>query len=600
MKYIQYPQKKITKKITSNEKLDEYLLNIGFTSDHINYILNCPNENDLHLMHDMDKMLDEIKNLSKETVFTIVSDYDADGVTSNSILYLVLTKIGFKVNYYVPHRIYDGYGLSIKIVDKILEEYPETNIIITCDNGIAAVDAVSYAKSKGFKVYVTDHHTPDMNNLPKEADYIVHPALPGYPFPHISGATVAYKVAKGLLETFNIMDKKLEEYITQLAAISIVSDVMPVANKELELMKVNENRTILKKGLELMRTNPDWRLETMFDMFKIQKETLDETTIGFYIAPVINAVGRLDSAAEAVAFLTADNKEVAILKCSIMGYLNEERKLLKAQALNSLKDTIDITKPSIIVKSDKIHEGIVGIIAGNLCEQYQKPTIVFSKMELNGEKAWKASARSIEGVNLYELLSEINGEKPEVIYTFGGHSGAAGLTVLDSHFDEFEKMFNKKVENLGELESNKYFMYILSSDLDEFAKSLLEIKPLGEGLPKPVIKTTMFINQYDFFYKSSHVKLSNCFGNELWLYNSLNEFSTNNKNMENFYKVMDNTEKKMATENISRREAKSQRWERWESKRGEKPLFDIISELDYGNFMNKVDTIHSVIQYERR
>ena len=521
------------------------------------------------------------------------------GATSTAILYLTLSTLGFKVNYYIPHRIFDGYGLSEKIVDKIKEKYPDTNVIITCDNGIAAVDAVAYAKKQGYKVFVTDHHTPDMDNLPN-ADYIIHPALPGYPFPHISGATVAYKVALGLLETFNVSDSELEEYLLQLAAISIVSDVMPVANKDVELMKVNENRLILQKGLESLRTKPNWRLNIMFDMMKIQSEMLDETTIGFYVAPVINAVGRLDDAAEAVKFLTAETEDEAILKSSIMAFLNEKRKEMKTEALEMLKPTLCTTNPSIIVKSNDIHEGIIGIIAGNLCEEYQKPAIVFAECKIDGMKAWKASARSIENVHLYELLKEIKEEMPEVIYSFGGHAGAAGLTVLDEHIAEFEDVFNKKVDAFGNVEGEKYFSYILSSDVEAFAKALMEIKPLGEGLPKPLIKTTMFVNQYDFFYKSNHVKLSNCFKTELWLYNSLEKFAADSKNMSGFDKTQDNTEKKMEELNISRREAKNVRWERWESKKGEKPLFDILAELDYGNFMNKLAPIYSVVEYQRR
>lgn len=600
MNYIPYKTKFLREKYTSNSTLDAYLINLGFTKEVIELLINSPEENDFHLLHDLVKMVKELKTLDKDKdIITIVGDYDCDGATSTSILYLVLTAAGFTVNYHIPHRIDDGYGLSTSIVDKISTRFPDTAIIMTCDNGIAAVDAVKYAKDKGYKVFVTDHHTLDMDNLP-EADYIVHPALPGYPFAGISGGSVAYKVAQGIMEEFGIEDKELSEYLLQLAAISVVSDVMPVANKDIETMRVNENRTILKKGIELMRTNPNWRLKVMFDMFKIQHETLDETVIGFYVSPVINAVGRLDDAAEAVAFLTADTEDKAILKCSIMGYLNEERKELKKESLNKINETLDTSKPAIIVQSDDIHEGIVGIIAGNLCDQNQKPAIVFTKCDTLEEPAWKASARSVEGVNLYEILKEINDENPDVIYTFGGHSGAAGLTVLDSHMEEFTNIFNDKVAALGDIETDKYYMTVLASDIDKVAKALEEIKPLGNGLPKPIIKSTMFINQYDFFYSSGHVKLSNCFKNELWLYNALEEFTASSANMTDFEKTMDNTEKKMSTYNISRREAKKTRWERWESKKNVKPLFDCIFELDYGNFMGSVGPIYSVIQYNRK
>lgn len=616
MNYLPYKTKFMKEKITSSSTLDFYLTSLGFNKETINLILNPPKENDYHLMHDLDKMVEEISTMNKSNVITIVSDYDADGCTSNAILYLVLKELGLTVHYYVPHRIHDGYGLSTSIVDKIKVKWPDTDIIMTCDNGIAAVEAVKYAKDCGYKVFVTDHHTPDMNNLPTAADYIVHPALPGYPFAEISGATVAYKIAKALIERNNIQNEELSEYILQLAAISVVSDVMPVAHKEIELMSVNENRTILKEGMNLMRTKPNWHLRIMFDMFKIQGETLDETTIGFYIAPLINAVGRLDNAAEAVAFLVADNQNDAIIKGAIMGYLNDERKEIKKTSLEMIQKNLDTSKPAIIAKAEEIHEGIVGIIAGNLCEQNQKPAIVFAKCTVNetvtetidGEQisknvphqAWKASARSIDGINLYELLKEIKDENPEYIYTFGGHAGAAGLTVLDEYINNFEQAFNDKVQALGTIENNKYYLNIIASEVENFGKMLEEIKPLGNGLPKPIIRTNMFINQYDFFFSSGHVKLSNCFKNELWLYNSLDEFLSNDKHFDEFNKTMDNTEKIMQNQSISRREAKQKRWERWESNKGSKPMFDCILELDYGTYMGNVGPILSVIECNKK
>lgn len=595
MNYLPYKTKFLKDKLSSNSILDTYLVNLGFSKEHIELIINEPQENDYHLMNDLDNMVEQLsKDLEEKKVITIVGDYDADGATSTAILYLILTKLGFTVHYYIPHRVHDGYGISVKIVDKIRKLYPDTNIMLTCDNGIAAVEAVKYAKDEGFKVYITDHHSPDMDNLPK-ADFLVHPALPGYPFADISGATVAYKVAKALIEKNGIADKELEEYMLQLAAISVVSDVMPVANTVLEKMRVNENRTILKNGIKLMRENPNWRLKVMFDMFKIQNETLDETTIGFYIAPVINAVGRLDNAAEAVAFLVAETVDKAILKCSIMGYLNEERKTLKKECMEEIKKTIDTSNPALIVKSN-IHEGIIGIIAGNLSDEYHKPAVVFAECEIDGKKAWKASARSVEGINLYEVLTSINEMDDSIIHAFGGHAGAAGLTVIDTKIDEFEKEFYDTIEKVSNIDVNKYYININASDIEPFAKSLLEIKPLGNGLPKPVIRTNMFINQYDFFYSSRHVKLSNYFKNEIWLYNSLDVFLSNKDNFVNFSLTMDNTEKRMKTYSLNRKDAKAGRWERWKSNDGTKTIFDSIMEVDYGNFMGQVGPIFSIIQ----
>lgn len=602
MNYLPYKTRFTRSKITSSSILDTYLNNIGYDEDTIQLLIHEPQENDYHLMHDLDKMVNYITELYKQipkynTVFTIVGDYDADGATSTSILYLILVKLGFIVHYYIPHRIHDGYGLKEKIVDKIIELYSDTNIIITCDNGIAAVDAVKYANEKGFQVFITDHHKPDMNNLPN-ADYIVHPALPGYPFAEISGATVAYKIAKALMDKNGIHDNELSEYILQLAAISVVSDVMPVASKDIDVMRVNENRTILKNGIKLMRENPNWRLKTMFKMLKIQGETLDETTIGFYVAPVINAVGRLDDASEAVAFLTAESEDKAILKCSIMDYLNKERKKLKSESLEIVKKTLDISKPALIVKAEDIHEGIIGIIAGNLVDAYQKPAVIFAKCEVDGKRAWKASARSTEDINLYKVLSEINDKKADVIYAFGGHAGAAGLTVLDVHIDEFIEMFQEYIASTNRTDINKYYIPITADNINKFAKALVEIKPLGNGLPKPLINTHIPINQYDFFYSSKHVKISySYYKTELWLFSALDEFLSNKNNILNFIKVSDNTEKRLLQNKLlTHKEAEDGRWERWKTDDNIiNVFFDCILELDYGPFMGNVSTILSAI-----
>lgn len=597
MTYTPYTQKPSVK-MTSNKQLDQYLAGIGMTPSHVELIMHPPKENSPHLIHHLDAMVNDIINLSRDTAITIVGDYDADGVTSTSILYLTLKALEFsKVHYYIPHRIFDGYGLSTKIIDKIIEMYPDTSVIMTCDNGISASDATHYAKQNNFRVFITDHHTPDIENLP-EADYIVHPALAGYPFTEISGATVAYKVAKTLLQRAKIQDYDLEEYLLQLAAISIVSDVMPLANPELVKMKFNENRFLLKNGIASMRNRPNWHLELLLELLKIPEKTIDETTIGFYIAPLINAVGRLNDASKAVDFFTTPEREEAVLKCSIMKLLNDERKKLKAATLTEVKKDLDSSSPAIIIKSADIHEGIIGIIAGNLADEFQKVTLVFSECIVDNQRAWKASGRS-NGANLYDLLKEINDENPDLIHAFGGHAGAAGITVLDKNIQEFERLFQEKAKKTNSVSVEKHYIYVLASELDTFAKSLQEIKPLGNGLAKPIVKTSMLITRIDLFYKKGHVKLSNCFGNEIWIYGGLEEFLSNKDNFSLFHKTHDNLKNKVIS-GMAYDDAQNERWEKWEAKKGEKPVFDIICEVDFGNFMNNCVPIYSTIQYHRK
>ena len=315
--------------------LDSYLATLGWTAESIKYLFSPCKEHLWKDLYDVRGLCTALtKNLEAgKNKICIIADYDADGVTSCTILTLILSKIGFDVHYYVPHRIEDGYGMSCNIVDKIHTMYPEDTSIITCDNGIVALDAIQYAKSLGYSVYVTDHHEPNekLQEVLDTADCVVHPALWDYPFRDISGAEVTYKIAQGLLEYFNIQDEELSAYLLQLATVSIVSDVMPLAS--VDNMANNENRGLLIKGLKSFHDSPDWHWTSLFEMMKINVKEMDETTIGFYVAPVINAVGRLSCAKTAVDLLTCRKPEEAQLYASVMVYFN--KKIIRQPKINT-------------------------------------------------------------------------------------------------------------------------------------------------------------------------------------------------------------------------------------------------------------------------
>lgn len=578
--------------------LKKYLENLGYSDKGIELLNNpcheLPDEIPFGrtFCHDLAEVSKEDEHIC------IVGDYDADGVTSTSILYLTLRRVGYKnVSYYIPHRIQDGYGLSQGIIDKILNKNPKISMIITCDNGCAARDAVDYALTKGVEVMVTDHHNINPDTFPENV-VVVHPQLQDYPCPEISGAEVAWKVAKMVLKYWNIEDTILETYLFQLMTVSIVSDVMPVASANDAKMAVNENRWLLREGLKSFQTNPDWHWSRLFSGMNIDNKTMDESTLGFYVAPVINATGRLESAKIAVEALTCDYGDEKSLKIftAMMIYYNDCRKAMKVQIL---KETAQIMKSanetdSILVLQYPIHEGLIGIVAGNYAEEYCKPCFVFTPILKGDQKVWKGSARSPESDwNCFENLKHIQ-ETTGKITRFGGHAGAAGIEVSDENFEEFKKALENTRPNV-DFVPDAYDLYhpvVLSeqtTDYNQLISELKELKPFGQGLPKPAICTDVTIWRIDLFYKSGHVKLSLRGGQEIWIYNKLDWFVDK-------YKELFDTGIYYLSSSNEKEKGPAEKWEKWILKAGCSLKWAVTVECDYGPFMNNVGLMMSLVE----
>lgn len=566
--------------------LKPWLDKLGYTEETLNIIANPPKENDYHLLSDNEATCKKLISLANEGGHhvVVVGDYDADGVTATSILLLALQKIGLTVDYYIPHRVKDGYGLSVGIIDKVLDKWSDVDVFMTCDNGIAAKSAVDYAKEKGMFVIVTDHHSVNPEFYPDKADLIVHPGhKDSYPFRNISGAQVAWKISQELFELASVHDEALENYLFQLMTVSIVSDVMPVASTDIEEMKHNENRYLLSQGIESLRTRPDIHWKYIFKAMNIDPSTIDETTIGFYIAPAINATGRLVTAEVALKALTAKDEKSLQMYSSMMVYYNTCRKEMKYELLEETKNMVDDSKPIIILRY-KMPEGLVGIIAGNYADRYKRPCFVFAPTEVDGKKAWKGSARSPECCdwNCFENLC-LTQEKTESILKFGGHAGAAGLTVMDDDFTTFE---NALIATAKDIDINNDMSSIFDIELPVNAFSglkdeIVSLKPFGNGLPKPVIKTQGKIWRIDMFFKSNHVKLSLEGGQEIWLYGELQSFLAKN-DIKRYYDLIKSNEDK---------KGKEERWEFWMLKKGRSLQWEIIAEYDYGTVMDAVGLI---------
>lgn len=562
----------------SNPYINEYLHKYFENEKAYHYAMNPCKPHDGRLLNDCEKAVKYLLE-NREKSVVISGDFDCDGTCSTSILFLALKRIFKDVSYMIPSREKDGYGMNKNMIDKaIIGRNPEEMVILTCDNGIACFEAIEHAKSLGCTVIVTDHHTIG-DRLP-DADYVVHPALGNYPFASISGAEVAYKFATVFLEEAGIKDEDLEEYLLQLATLTIVSDVMPIASFKAEEMKVNENRYLLQKGLESFHKKPNWHFRLFEELANISLDTMDETTIGFNISPTINAVGRLYDATPVVDFFVQENRDIAFADCSFMIYLNNERKKIKDIELKTASENIQGEKCKLAF-ADSLTKGLIGILAGQIANETGLPTGVFTKSEFDGQDAWTGSMRSAS-VHLFNALNQIS--KTVDIAAFGGHAGAAGITVLDQNKDAFIQAFDEyccshAVEAVDNSLTIRDFEQVM-----KMADELKDLKPLGEGLPRPTVNFVFYCDRLDLYFKSNHAKISNYKRNELWLFGKAQELIDSHHPVFDALPLKSCNEKKKIQEGLSPEEAHSTRWEVYQQFK-KYYLFNLTGELDYSTFM---------------
>lgn len=477
----------IMKECGISEVLARCLVNRGLTDPEKIKIFLHPSLEDLYnpfLLKDMEKACDilQAKIISGKTV-RIVGDYDVDGVVSTYILYRTLKMLGAKVDYEIPDRIHDGYGINMRIVEEAKEQRIDT--LLTCDNGIVAMEQVSKAKEYGMTVIITDHHnlleSEDNSVLIPEADAVINPKRPDcpYPFKGLCGAAVAYKLAVALLERFDIPDKDgYEKELLSYTAIATVCDVMEL---------VDENRIIVKHGLDLLRNTSNTGLLSLMDVCRINKENLSAFHLGFIIGPCLNASGRLDTAKKGLCLLLADNKKEALELAVNLRSLNEARKDMtekcveKATALiekgNMLGDKV------LVVYIPECHESIAGIIAGRLRERYHRPAIVLAD---SAESEYvKGSGRSINEYNMIEELSKHR----DLFIKVGGHPMAAGLSMLPENIEILRKVLNENAPLTEEMLKPRVTIDVLLplGYLNEkLVNELRLLEPFGNGNSKPL------------------------------------------------------------------------------------------------------------------
>lgn len=430
--------------------------------------------------------LQEAVNFFRENAdmqITVVGDYDADGVCGTAILYYALRMAtGKDAKLRIPKRFSEGYGLSEKIIDEI----PSPGLVITVDNGIAALGAIKKAKEKGLKVIIIDHHEPvrenDQTVLPC-ADVVVDPKADKMSeYREYCGAGLAYRFAKELL------GREMKNLLV-LASIATVADVMTLTGA---------NRVLVRRGLEAL--NKGYGVPGLKALAAGNKQYghFDEGSYGFWFGPVFNAYGRLEDtgAAKVLRLLTMAHGDPRMTGCvKSLLLMNERRKeLAKDQtelAEMLIQDLEGHVERPIVVSDPMFEPGIVGIIAGCLAEKYHSPAIVFAEKD----NVMKGSARSIPEVNLKDALDRING----LMLGYGGHAGAAGLSIKPDDFTSFQEAFKESVGRLPEISDILYYdLELQMEDIPHIVEEQRRLAPFGEGNPKPVFR--MMLNTDGFTY----------------------------------------------------------------------------------------------------
>ncbi len=407
----------------------------------------------------------------------IVGDYDIDGVCSTYILLKAFERLGGRVDYEIPDRIKDGYGINESIIEQA--HMDNVDVILTCDNGISAFSQVELAKKYGMTVVITDHHEVPLDGddeLIPPADAVVDPKQSDchYPFPEICGAVVAYKLVQVLYEQRQIPKSEWLDML-EFAAIATVGDVMKLKD---------ENRIIVKFGLKKMAKTDNWGLRKLAEKNNLDLESITAYHIGFVIGPCLNAGGRLKTAKEALALLRATSEEEAEFLAGELKDLNDARKDMTEQGTEAAKLQVDSWYQNdsvLVVFLPDCHESLAGIIAGRLREYYQKPSIVLTR----AEKGIKGSGRSIDAYHMFKKLSEVS----DLLTKFGGHPLAAGLSLEEKDIDEFRRRLNENSGLSDEDFKAKIWIDVpmpIGYVTEKLVRELSCLEPFGQGNEKPI------------------------------------------------------------------------------------------------------------------
>lgn len=439
--------------------------------------------NDPHLLKDADLAAEILREKIKEKKrIRIIGDYDIDGIQSTYILYCALRRLGADADFVIPDRILDGYGLNEHLVTRASQDGIDT--ILTCDNGISAIDQIHLAKSLGMTVVVTDHHEVPFTEVDGvrrekvcEADAVVNPKQQAchYPFKKLCGAAVAFKLVQVLYEVFGLEVSEADCFIEN-AGFATVGDVMDLQG---------ENRILVKLGLEMLNRTTNIGMKALILQNKLTMGAIKSHDIGFRIGPCLNASGRLDTARLSLKLLLCESETEAAVLAEEIVELNESRKLLTMHAVEQAKEIAQqeeyVNDRVLVIFLPDCYESLAGIVAGRIREAYYRPTLVVTRSEHGA----KGSGRSIESYSMYEELCKCE----EYLTQFGGHPMAAGFSLKEADIDAFRRKLNE-VCTLTEEELRPKVVIDVPMPISYITERLVNqlgcLEPFGKGNEKPV------------------------------------------------------------------------------------------------------------------
>ena len=474
---------RLARELSLHPSLGKLLLDRGFTDTAEAYRFFRPQLTELHnpfLMDDMQAAVDRLNGaMGRKERIMVYGDYDVDGCTAVALVYKFLRQYYSNVDYYIPDRYDEGYGISRKGID--LAAMEGVSLIIVLDCGIKAVEEIAYAKSKGIDFIICDHHVPD-EELPC-AVAILNPKRRDnhYPYTHLSGCGVGFKLMQAFAASNGIEFNKLVPLL-DLCAVSIASDIVPV---------VGENRILAFHGLRRLNSNPSIGLRAIVDVCGLGGRELSMSDIIFKIGPRINASGRMQNGREAVELLVEKDYAQALEKANRINLYNEARKDLDKQmteeAIEQVTELPDLdARRSIVICNEKWHKGVIGIVASRLTEQYYRPAVVLTC----ADGIATGSARSVSGFDVYRAVQSC----ADLLENFGGHTYAAGLSLKAEHVEEFSRRFEKYVADHIRNEQTQPSLYI-DAILDfkdvtfRFYQQLKRFSPFGPGNERPIFCT---------------------------------------------------------------------------------------------------------------
>ena len=483
-----------------NRTLCRILVQRGLDNFELSKKFFRPQITDLHspwLMKDMDKAVARILQAFKQKEKILVfGDYDVDGTTAVACLYQFLKLIYQSVEFYIPHRYREGYGVSKAGIDYAKEN--EITLIISLDCGIKSVELIAYAKELGIDFIVCDHHLPDQMLPPAIAILNAKQVDCKYPYKELCGCGVGFKLAQAIAEKLNLPEESYLKYI-DLVAIAIAADIVPMTG---------ENRVLAFYGLKKINDNPSPGIQAIIKLAGVNKQMFI-TNVVFMIAPRVNAAGRMDDAKKAVQLFIEQDPEKAMQFAEMLHSDNSDRREMDSQITEEaleliLKDVKNDNKKTTVVYQEHWHKGVVGIVASRLIDKYYRPTIVLTK---SGEIVG-GSARSVAGFNLYEAIHACK----EWLLGYGGHFAAAGMTLLPEHVQTFADAFEKVVsETIPDellvpeiiIDAPLQFSEITTA----FYQILLQMEPIGPENMRPVFITKKVRDTgYSKIVKDAHIR----------------------------------------------------------------------------------------------